>query len=64
MGGNGHTETVVKVKLTDRAKCVQMAAQHFALLTDVVRVELDGERIKLLYAGRVRAAVAHKAVTA
>ncbi len=39
--GDGHTETVVKVRLTDRAKYVQMAAQHFALLTEVVRVDAD-----------------------
>jgi hypothetical protein len=53
-GGDGHTDTVVKIKLTDRAKYVQMAAQHFALLTDVVRVEADAERIQLLFAGRAR----------
>ena len=62
--GDRHTETVVKVRPTDRAKYVQMAAQHFALLTDVVRIEHDAERIQLLYAGRVRAAAAGKALTA
>ncbi len=61
--GDGHTETVVKVRLTDRAKYVQMAAQHFALLTDVVRVDHDAERIQLLFAGRARAAATRKALT-
>ena len=41
-----------------------MAAQHFALLTDVVRVEHDAERIQLLYAGRARAAATRKPLTA
>ena len=43
---------------------MQMAAQQFAQLTDVVRVEQDAERIQLLYAGRARAAAARKALTA
>ena len=51
------------LRLTDRAKYVPMAAQHFALLTDVVRVDADTERIQLLYAGRARAAAARKALT-
>ena len=41
------------LRLTDRATYVQMAAQHFVLLTEVVRVDHDAERIQLLYAVRL-----------
>ena len=38
--GDGHTDTIHKVKWReDQSRYVEMAAKHFALLTDVVRVE-------------------------
>lgn len=58
--GDGHTDTVHKVKLTDRARYVQMAAEHFALLTNVVRIEDNAGKFTGLYAGRKRAADAKR----
>jgi phage terminase small subunit len=41
--GDGHTDTIHKVKLKDQARYVEMAAKHFALLTDVVDIRgIDG----------------------
>lgn len=37
--GDGHTDTVHKIKIVDRARYVEMAAKHFKLLTDVVKHE-------------------------
>jgi len=34
--GDGHVDTVLKVKLVDRAKYVEMAAKHHGLLTEKV----------------------------
>lgn len=38
--GDGVTDTVCKVKVWDKAKALEMAAKHFALLTD--RIAVDG----------------------
>jgi len=41
--GDGHTDTVHKIKIVDRARYVEMAAKHFKLLTDVMEHKgLDG----------------------
>lgn len=53
--GDGHTDTVLKVKLQDQAKYVEIAAKHFGLLIE--RIEHSGtvsleDRIKQ---GRTRA---------
>ena len=37
--GDGHTDTIHKVRLKDASRYVEMAAKHFALLTEVVRVD-------------------------
>jgi phage terminase small subunit len=37
--GDGETETVYRIKLHDKMKALEMAAKHFALLTDVVQVK-------------------------
>lgn len=34
--GDGHTDTVLKVRLVDRAKYVEMAAKHHGLLTEKI----------------------------
>jgi hypothetical protein len=34
--GDGHTDTIHKVKLKDQARYVEMAMKHFGLLTDKV----------------------------
>jgi len=39
--GDGHTDTVHKVKLKDQARFVELAAKHFGLLRD--RLEHQGE---------------------
>lgn len=39
--GDGHMDIVHKVKLIDRARYVEMAAKHFALLTE--KIELSGK---------------------
>lgn len=47
--GDGHTDKVLKYKLVDRARYVEMAAKHFKLLTDITEHKgLEGlaERIR------------------
>lgn len=39
--GDGKTDTVLKVKLIDRSRYVEMAAKHHGLLTE--KIELTGE---------------------
>lgn len=49
--GDGHMDTVHKVKIVDRARYVEMAAKHFKLLTDVVQHEgLDGMADRIIAA--------------
>lgn len=53
--GDGHTDTVHKIKIVDRARYVEMAAKHFKLLTDVQEHRgLDG-LTEILKAARKRA---------
>lgn len=54
--GDGHTDTVHKIKLVPRERYVEMGAKHFKLLTDVVSVQTDDARMARLLAGRKRAA--------
>jgi len=42
--GDGQTDIVHKVKVVEKTKSLEMLAKHFALLTDVVRVQ-DGDAI-------------------
>lgn len=37
--GDGHTDTVHKVKLTSKPGALEMLARHFGLLSDKVKVE-------------------------
>jgi hypothetical protein len=55
-GGDGHTDTIVKIKLADRGKYVELAARHHGLLTDKVEVQGTDSLIQALLAGRARAA--------
>lgn len=59
--GDGITDTVHKIKIWDKPRSVEMLAKHFALLTEVVRVDEDASRIEKLMAGRKRVAEARKA---
>ena len=54
--GDGVTDTVHKIKLWDKTRALEMLAKHFALLTDVVRVEGIEANIARLTSGRKRAA--------
>jgi phage terminase small subunit len=40
-GGDGHTDTVLKIRLTDQAKFVELAMKHLGLLKE--RVEVEGK---------------------
>lgn len=59
--GDNQTDTVHKIKIWDKPRSVEMLAKHFALLTEVVRVDEDASRIEKLMAGRKRVAEARKA---
>lgn len=59
--GDGIIDTVHKVKVLDKTRSLEMLAKHFALLTEVVRVDDDAARINALMDGRRRAADARKA---
>jgi hypothetical protein len=52
--------TVQKVKLRDLSPYVAMAAKHFGLFTDVVRLDRDKELLERLDRGRQRCAEARK----
>ena len=54
--GDGQIDTVAKVKVIDKTKTIEMLAKHFALLTDVVRVEDGDALIARLANGRKRVA--------
>jgi phage terminase small subunit len=38
-GGDGHTDTVLKIRLTDQAKFVELAMKHLGLLKERIAVE-------------------------
>ena len=54
-GGDGHQDTIHKVRLTDRARYVELAAKHFKLLTDKLEVTSSVDLIERLQRGRRRA---------
>jgi uncharacterized LabA/DUF88 family protein len=54
--GDGVTDEVLKVKLRDPAKYVEMAAKYLGLLQERVEVSGDAELIAALHAARARAA--------
>ena len=43
--GDGHTDTVHKVKLHDKLKALDLLARHFALLHDQVSIEGDWDKL-------------------
>ncbi len=55
--GDGQTETVYKLKMWDKTRALEMLAKHHKLLTDIVQVSTDDERIAMLLAGRKHARV-------
>lgn len=52
--GDGHQDEVLKVRLVDRARYVEMAAKHFALLKEQLEVSVKGDLLARLLAGRKR----------
>lgn len=54
--GDGQTDTVHKIKCWDKPRSLEMLAKHFALLTDVVKLDDEAGMIQKLMAGRQRAA--------
>jgi hypothetical protein len=54
--GDGITDTIYKFKLWDKVRALEVLAKHFALLTDIVRVDSQAAQIAALLAGRKRAA--------
>lgn len=52
--GDGHTDTVHKVKLKDQSRYVEMAAKHFSLLTEKVELHVTVELLSRLDIGRQR----------
>ena len=53
--GDGHTDTVHKIKVWDKPRVLEMLAKHFKLL-DRALENTDGDLIAKLLAGRKRAA--------
>ena len=58
--GDGKIDRVLKLKVWDKPKVMEMLGKHFALLTDRVIVEGGDALIQALYAGRQRAAARKK----
>ena len=58
--GDGVTDTIYKFRLWDKVRALEMLAKHFALLTEVVRVEQQATLEQRLLAGRQRVAAAAK----
>lgn len=52
--GDGEVDTIIKVKLTDRGRYVEMAAKHFGLLIERVEVTGDEAIVARLQAARKR----------
>jgi phage terminase small subunit len=59
--GDGVTDLVHRFKLWDKTRALEMLAKHYALLTDVMRVEQQSSLEQRLLAGRLRVAAARKA---
>lgn len=58
--GDGVTDTIHKFKLWSKDKALENLAKHFALLTEVVRVEEQATLELRLVAGRLRVAEARQ----
>jgi hypothetical protein len=53
-GGDGHQDVIHKVRLTDRARYVELAAKHFRLLTDRLEVTASVDLVERLQRARKR----------
>jgi len=54
--GDGHLDTIHKIKLWDKTRALEMLAKHFKLLTEVVQIEATDALLARLDKGRERAA--------
>jgi phage terminase small subunit len=52
--GDGHTDTIHKVKLWSKDKALELLMKHFSLLVERVKLETDEKLLALLDAGRRR----------
>lgn len=52
--GDGHTDTIHKIKLWDKTRALEMLAKHFKLLTEVIQVETSEAQLARLDQGRLR----------
>jgi len=59
-GGDGHSDTIVKIKLADRKGYVELAAKHQGMLTEKVEISGDDVLISALRRGRERVAQGKK----
>lgn len=53
--GDGKIDRILKLKMWDKPKVMEMLGKHFALLTERVRIEADDVLISTLKAGMLRA---------
>lgn len=58
--GDGKVDRILKVKVWDKPKVMEMLGKHFALLTERVQIEATETLVAALMAGRQRAAKAKK----
>ena len=54
--GDGHTDDVIKVKLWDKSKNLEMLFKHLGLLVDKVEMKIEGDIEARLQEARKRAA--------
>jgi len=54
--GDGQVDTILKIRLWDKPRALEMLAKHFALLKEVVRVEADEALVARLTSALKRAA--------
>jgi phage terminase small subunit len=56
--GDGKIDRVLKLKVWDKPKVMEMLGKHFALLTERVQIEASDSLVDALKGGRMRAATA------
>ena len=54
--GDGHTDTIHKIKVWDKVRSLEMAAKHFGLLLERVEHTASAEMLAVLHEGRERVA--------
>lgn len=54
-GGDGHSDTIVKIKLVDRGRYVELAAKHQGMLTEKLEVSGEVDLVQRLASARNRA---------